>query len=40
LPKLGGVWPDLMRGGTADGRGVKIHKPFNESAIRAMISID
>ena len=40
LPRMGGVWPDLMRAAMADGHREMIQKPFNESEIRAMITLD
>ena len=40
LPKLGGVFPDVMRAVLADGSAQMFCKPFNESEIRAMITLD
>jgi Protein of unknown function (DUF1559) len=40
LPPIGGVWPDLMRVGMADGHRNMIRKPFNDAELRAMITLD
>ena len=40
LPRMGGVWPDIMRAAMADGSRMKFQKPFNEAELRAMITIE